>query len=95
MLLKPIKVKGVKQQIKEYYPLGQAHRKHAYQIMANELGMSHVVVSLIYMALQLAISLEFIYLCPNTEPANWSYLVVVGIILVGAYIILMKKYDLA
>ena len=29
--------------------LGQAHRKHAYQIMANELGMSHVAVSLIYM----------------------------------------------
>ena len=31
--------------------LGQAHRKHAYQLMANELGMSHVVVSLVYMAL--------------------------------------------
>ena len=31
--------------------LGQAHRKHAYQLMANELKMSHVVVSLIYMGL--------------------------------------------
>ena len=37
--------------------LGEAHRKHAYQIMANELGMSHVVVSLIYMGIQLVISL--------------------------------------
>ena len=33
--------------------LGQAHRKHAYQLMANELGMSHVTVSLIYMAIQM------------------------------------------
>ena len=32
--------------------LGQAHRKHAYQLMANELKMSHVTVSLIYMGLQ-------------------------------------------
>ena len=28
--------------------IGQAHRKHAYQLMANEQGMSHVVVSCIY-----------------------------------------------
>ncbi len=28
--------------------LGQAHRKHAYQLMANELGMSHITVSLLY-----------------------------------------------
>jgi len=33
--------------------LGQAHRKHAYQLMANELKMSHVVVSLLYMIIQL------------------------------------------
>ena len=32
--------------------LGQAHRKHAYQLMANELKIPHVVVSTIYMVLQ-------------------------------------------
>ncbi len=73
-------------------PLGQAHRKHAYQIMANELGMSHVVVSLIYMGLQLAISLGMIYLVPNTVLAHWIYLVIVGMVLVGAYVLFMKKY---
>ena len=26
--------------------MGEAHRKHAYQLMANELNMSHPVVSL-------------------------------------------------
>lgn len=35
--------------------LGQAHRKHAYQLMANELKIGHVKVSLVYMCLQLII----------------------------------------
>ena len=72
--------------------LGEAHRKHAYQIMANELGMSHAVVSLIYMGLQLTISLGFVYLCPATVPAHWIYLIVVVVVLVAAYVVFMKKY---
>ncbi len=72
--------------------LGQAHRKHAYQLMANELGMSHVAVSLLYMALQLVISLGFIYLCPATVLAHWVYLVCAGAVLVGAYVVFMKRY---
>ena len=72
--------------------LGEAHRKHAYQIMANELGMSHVVVSLIYMVIQLVISLGMVYLIPNTVGAHWIYLIVVGIVLVAAYVLFMKKY---
>jgi len=72
--------------------LGQAHRKHAYQLMANELGMSHVVVSLIYMGLQLAISLVMVYLIPNTQLVHWIYFVVVAAMLSVAYILFMKKY---
>ncbi len=72
--------------------LGEAHRKHAYQIMANELGMNHVVVSLFYMAIQLVISLVMVYLIPNTIVAHWIYLIVVGIVLVAAYVLFMKKY---
>jgi hypothetical protein len=60
--------------------------------MANELGMSHVVVSLLYMGMQLVISLGFIYLCPNTILAHWIYLIVAGIVLAGAYVAFMKKY---
>lgn len=67
-------------------------RKHAYQLMANELGLSHVLVSLIYMALQLVISLGFIYLCPNTVLAHWIYLIVAAGVLVVAYVAFMKKY---
>lgn len=72
--------------------LGEAHRKHAYQLMANELGMSHVAVSLIYMAIQLVISLGFMYLCPDTVLAHWIYLICAGCILVAAYVLFMKKY---
>jgi len=72
--------------------LGQAHRKHAYQLMANELEMSHVVVSLIYMGVQLVISLGFIYLCPSSVLTHWIYLVVAGLVLAGAYVVFMKKY---
>ena len=72
--------------------LGQAHRKHAYQLMANELKMSHVAVSLLYMGIQLAVSLGFIYLCPNTVLAHWVYLVVAGLVLAVAYILFKMKY---
>jgi len=72
--------------------LGQAHRKHAYQIMANELGLSHVAVSLLYMGLQLVISLGFIYLCPATVLAHWIYLAVALVVLIAAYVLFMKKY---
>ena len=72
--------------------LGEAHRKHAYQIMANELKMSHVTVSLIYMAIQLVISLVMVSLIPNTMVAHWIYLIAVSVILVAAYVLFMKKY---
>ncbi len=72
--------------------LGEAHRKHAYQLMANELKMSHKTVSLIYFALQMAISLAMVYLIPDTQLAHWIYLILVTILLIGAYVVFMKKY---
>ena len=72
--------------------LGEAHRKHAYQLMANELKMSHVMVSLIYMAIQLVISLVMVYLVPDTLTAHWIYLFVVSVLLIGGYLLFMKKY---
>ena len=72
--------------------LGQAHRKHAYQLMANELKIGHVTVSLVYMALQLAVSLGFIYLCPDTMLAHWIYLAGALVVLALAYVLFKKKY---
>lgn len=72
--------------------LGEAHRKHAYQIMANELKVGHVKVSSFYMALQLTISLVYLYGVPNTPIAHWIYLVAVVVILAMVYLWFMKKY---
>lgn len=72
--------------------LGEAHRKHAYQLMANELKMSHVTVSLLYMAMQLIISLGMIYLIPDTAAAHWTYLVATLAVLAVAYVLFKKKY---
>lgn len=72
--------------------LGEAHRKHAYQIMANELKIEHVKVTLLYMAVQLAVSLGFIYLCPNTVLCHWMYLIGAWAVLAIAYVSFMKKY---
>ena len=72
--------------------LGEAHRKHAYQLMANELKIGHVKVSLLYMTIQLVVSLGFIYVCPNTVFAHWMYLIGAVIVLGVAYVLFKKKY---
>lgn len=72
--------------------LGEAHRKHVYQIMANELKIGHVKVALLYMVIQLIISLGFIYSCPNTMLAHWVYLIGAFVVLAIVYILFMKKY---
>jgi UDP-N-acetylmuramyl pentapeptide phosphotransferase/UDP-N-acetylglucosamine-1-phosphate transferase len=72
--------------------LGQAHRKHAYQLMANELKMKHVVVSCVYMVLQLAVSLVAIYWIPDTICAHWIYFLGAAVVLGLGYIVFMKKY---
>ena len=71
--------------------LGEAHRKHAYQLMANELKMEHTVVSSVYMLLQLAISVGMI-LIPATAVWHWGYLVGVCLLLAVGYLVFMRKY---
>lgn len=80
--------------------LGEAHRKHAYQLMANELKIGHVKVASFYALLQLAVSLGFIYLCPALASAtglslvawHWIYLVAALALLSLAYVLFKKKY---
>lgn len=67
--------------------LGQAHRKHAYQIMANELKIPHVYVSLLYMGLQLAISFGLIFIPIN----HYLYLGIIIVLLAVAYLVFMAK----
>lgn len=67
-----------------FYP----HRKHAYQLMANELKIPHLVVSTFYMVLQLAISLILVYL----PTRHYYYAAIVVLVLGIAYLVFMKKY---
>ncbi len=66
----------------------QAHRKHAYQLMANELKIPHIVVAAFYMLLQLAISLGAVYLPVN----KWLYFALIIFLLSTIYILFMRKY---
>lgn len=70
--------------------IGLPHRKHLYQIMANELKISHLWVSLIYMLVQAVIMIGYFLI----EPYGYSYyyLAAVIIILSITYVIFMKKY---
>lgn len=68
--------------------LGEAHRKHAYQLMANELKVSHLKVSAGYMIVQLAVSAGLIFIPIN----HYLYLGLVIILLSGTYVIFMRKY---
>ncbi len=66
----------------------EAHRKHVYQLMANELKIPHTVVSTIYMVLQLSISAGAIWLPIN----KWLYFIAVIAVLSCAYILFKRKY---
>lgn len=68
--------------------IGLPHRKHMYQLMANELKMPHVLVSLIYMAVQVLIILG--YLCFM----EYGYWYLAGIILCLSlfYMLFMKRF---
>jgi len=65
----------------------EAHRKHLYQIMANELKMPHVVVSAIYMTVQALISAGLIIISSH----YWYALAVLVVFSVG-YVVFMKRY---
>ena len=66
----------------------EAHRKHVYQVMANELKIPHVAVSSIYALLQTAISLGAIFLPVN----RWTYFGVTVALLSVVYVLFKKRY---
>lgn len=68
--------------------IGKAHRKHVYQLMANELKIPHVVVSSVYMGTQLLLSFGLILLPFN----HWAYFGIVLVILTVIYVWFKQKY---
>ena len=68
--------------------IGLPHRKHLYQIMANELKLPHGIVSSIYMGVQTAIIVGYI-ICLNY---GYWYLLCVILLLSLIYICFMKRF---
>jgi UDP-N-acetylmuramyl pentapeptide phosphotransferase/UDP-N-acetylglucosamine-1-phosphate transferase len=65
-----------------------AHRKHIYQLMSNELGIPHTVVSLVYMSIQSAVIIGyFIFI-----DFSFLYFLATSIILALIYLSFIKKY---
>lgn len=68
--------------------IGLPHRKHLYQLMANELRIPHVMVSVIYMVLQFLIVAGLLWLPVD----HWVYFFTVIGGLAVIYIICMYRY---
>ena len=68
--------------------IGLPHRKHMYQIMANELRMPHVVVALIYMMMQAIVVIGYLIL---REYGYW-YLLGSVFLLSMLYLLFMKRF---
>ena len=66
--------------------LMKPHKKHAYQIMANELEIPHLVVSGIYMALQSVCCAVY-----SVWPGYPAFFAIFGVLTV-MYIVFMKKF---
>ena len=68
--------------------IGLPHRKHMYQIMANELRIPHVVVALIYMMMQAIVVIGYLIL---REYGYW-YLLGSVFLLSMLYLLFMKRF---
>ncbi len=64
------------------------HRKHLYQLLANELNISQLVVASLYALLQIVIFAGFI----GFKQHSLLYLIGVSILLAAVYILLIQKY---
>ena len=68
--------------------IGLPHRKHMYQLMANELKIPHVGVSLIYMVAQALVILG--YFC--FVGYGYWYLLGIIVLLSGIYVLFMRAF---
>ena len=68
--------------------IGLPHRKHLYQIMANELKIPHVVVSSVYMLVQALVIVGYFYFYSY----GYWYLLATVLILGTLYVLFTKKY---
>lgn len=68
--------------------IGLPHRKHLYQIMANELKIPHVMVSCVYMLVQALILVGYFHF----QSYGYWYLLSSIVLLGITYILFMRRY---
>ncbi|MBX9187326.1 glycosyltransferase family 4 protein [Bacteroides sp. K03] len=68
--------------------IGLPHRKHLYQIMANELKVPHMVVSFVYMVIQALVIVGYFYF----QVYGYWYLLSSILVLSILYVLFMHKY---
>lgn len=83
--------------IKNKEDIGQPHRTHLYQILANQAQAPHVLIALVYAFLQLGINLLF-FILPQGAPSSYTatgLLIGAGVIYAFGKNFVEKKYTLA
>ncbi len=70
--------------------LGKAHRKHMYQLLANELHWPHLRVASLYAGVQLMVSCGL--LAMPSMGMRWVYTIVVLAVMCGTYVWFMRRY---
>lgn len=68
------------------------HRKHLYQLLVNELKLSHVLVALIYALVQLIIIICYLLCRLWGAWVVWSYIGIVIFLLVCLYCMAIRKW---
>lgn len=72
--------------------IGLPHRKHLYQLLANEGGVSHLTVSLIYMGIQALVGFGYLMILLYAPSSSFWYSVICLSLLVLVYVPLRRKY---
>ena len=72
--------------------IGQPHRKHLYQLLANEGKLAHLPVSLIYMGIQAVVNLGYLLVLMYTPEYTLIYFIISMVVLVVVYLPLRRKF---
>ena len=72
--------------------IGQPHRKHLYQLLANEGKFAHLPVSLIYMGVQAVVNLGYLLVLVYTPGYTLIYFIISIVVLVVVYLPLRRKF---
>lgn len=70
----------------------EAHRRHLYQLFANEIGVSHIKISTVYFLVQLIINSIVVYLLTQSENNLWMILTLFLILSIIYFLIKKRTY---